>query len=398
MDVQLLRMLAACLLMAMTVAAGAHTRMVGSEPANGAVLESPPERIVLRFSTPVTVVEAVLTSADGKGAERAVGAAAAGAVVTFTPALDPGAAGLYTLRWRVAGADSHAVRGVLTFRVGSGAPPAPVPAAAAAAAENEDEAVSISPSPEHARVVAAVLSRTVLLLALLAAAGALFFRRWIDDVPAVAVRRVALVGLAALASLCALMRSELGPAAPAVGPILVAAGLAAIAIGRGVFASTGAVIAIAGLAFWGHALLDPRALGEPLYALHVAAAALWAGSLWPLHALVRREPNCAPAVMRYSRVSLWVVGVLAALGLALAALRLGSVDAIATTAYGRVLAAKVGLFVILFGIAGWNRLRLSSRLPQSAPALARTIDVELSIMVVVVIAAAWLSALPPPAS
>ncbi|HEX2827969.1 MAG TPA: CopD family protein [Burkholderiales bacterium] len=374
--------------------AGAHTRLLAAEPAGGAVLDAAPARITLRYSTRVAPVRLALSGADGT--QVPVTASAEGATLIVAPAFAAASSGVYTLRWRVAGADSHAVSGALSFRVGAGPPPAAEPPAAAA---DDDEKIRIEASPDHALLVALVLLRAVFVFAILAAAGAILFRLVIAESDGVPVRAIAVLGIAALAALHALMRGTIGAAAtPLLGPALAVAGLAGMAASRRAIATAGVVLAIGGLALWGHASLGPPVVGQALFALHVAAAAFWAGSLWPLYTHVRRGERAGAIVARYSRIALWVVAALAAIGLALAWSRLGSAAAVVDSAYGRVLLVKIALFAVLACIALWNRLRLARRLPHSATALARTIDLELALMVLVVIAAAWLSALPPPAA
>src|SRR5262249_22183920 len=52
-----------------------------------------------------------------------------------------------------------------------------------------------------------------------------------------------------------------------------------------------ALVAVAGLALTGGAATaEPRWLSAPTVAIHALCAAFWLGSLWPLWAVVRKEP------------------------------------------------------------------------------------------------------------
>jgi methionine-rich copper-binding protein CopC len=93
----------------------AHAKLLSSMPAKDAAGASPTE-IVLTFSEAVTPASVTLADQDGHevkslGAARAEGAALH---VPVTAKLMPGR---YTLSYRIAGADTHAVNGALTFVV-----------------------------------------------------------------------------------------------------------------------------------------------------------------------------------------------------------------------------------------------------------------------------------------
>lgn len=359
--------------------AHAHSFLVGSDPAQGATLERPPPEITLRFSRPVTPLGMRLIA--GERAEIAATVRAERTTIRIAPAFPEAAAGPYVLHWRVAGADSHAVGGSVFFRIGAG-PPVQGPSAA-------------PPGFEHARRLGALTLRAATILGLLIAAGAALFRVLVAEPRGVPIRSAALVSLAALAGDYALMRATLGALAPVLGPAVVGLGLAAVWSGRRILAPLGALAALAGLSFWGHAAADTRALAQLLFVAHVVAAAFWLGALWPLYNVVRHGEGVSGILRRFWRLSLALVALLLGAGVALACLRLGSIEGLAS-AYGRVLALKVALVALLVALGAWNALRLAQRLPGSAPLLSRSIDFELALMAIVVVAAACLSALPPP--
>lgn len=93
----------------------AHAKLMSSAPAKDASGASPAE-IVLTFSEAVT--PAIVTLADQGGAEvKSLGAARADGAMLHVPVTGKLAPGRYTLTYRVAGADTHAVNGALTFVV-----------------------------------------------------------------------------------------------------------------------------------------------------------------------------------------------------------------------------------------------------------------------------------------
>ncbi|HEV2123026.1 MAG TPA: copper resistance protein CopC, partial [Chloroflexota bacterium] len=98
----------------------AHAELVGSEPHDGAVLESTPSTIQLYFSEPIErdffsieVYNANRQRVDRGGAR--IPPDNAQSLVTALPELRPG---IYTVVWRVLSIDGHVVRGVFAFSVG----------------------------------------------------------------------------------------------------------------------------------------------------------------------------------------------------------------------------------------------------------------------------------------
>ena len=103
--------------------------------------------------------------------------------------------------------------------------------------------------------------------------------------------------------------------------------------------------------------------------LHLIAASAWLGGLLPLALLLtaaRREQIslalAREATLRFSTLGLISVGVLIATGRVNGWILTGSVPALIGTDYGRLLLAKVALFLAMVAIAAINRLRLTPRL------------------------------------
>jgi copper transport protein len=99
--------------------ASAHADLLESDPAPGAVLDSPPKTVTLSFTEPVDprLGRARVFDADGKVIDTSADRPPAANVMRLKlPELDDGA---YIVTWRVSGEDAHPVQGVFTFQVGS---------------------------------------------------------------------------------------------------------------------------------------------------------------------------------------------------------------------------------------------------------------------------------------
>ncbi|MFE4610449.1 CopD family protein [Streptomyces niveus] len=134
--------------------------------------------------------------------------------------------------------------------------------------------------------------------------------------------------------------------------------------------------------------------GTALTVVHLTAASLWAGGLchvlrtmW----LRRAAPADARAVLaRYARGAVWLLVVLAATG-TLSTLRRLPADVIVTSAYGRVLIAKLVLVAAASALALAARRRLLHS--RDAHLAAR---VELAVLAAVVLISAVLTVVPDP--
>jgi uncharacterized membrane protein len=145
--------------------------------------------------------------------------------------------------------------------------------------------------------------------------------------------------------------------------------------------------------------------------LHLLAAGVWAGGLvWLLAGLLdprRRQPSDTAtvgavdrvqAVLRFSRLALPVVGILAATGLDRALDLAGGWSGLTRTGFGRILDLKLLLFAGLLVLAARNRYRLLPTLtgPQGRlHALRRSVTGEIALVAAVLLAAALLTQLPP---
>ena len=114
----------------------------------------------------------------------------------------------------------------------------------------------------------------------------------------------------------------------------------------------------------------------------------------------RPRQTVIDVLRRFSRVIPFAVAALLASGLLLAIVQLERLDALWTTSYGRVLAFKLVLVLLLLVIALWNRVYLTPRIGQggvtSARDMRRTIIAELVLVVGILgIVGLWRFTPPP---
>jgi putative copper resistance protein D len=149
---------------------------------------------------------------------------------------------------------------------------------------------------------------------------------------------------------------------------------------------------------------------EPLMLLTIAhqlAAVVWVGGLVQLGALWRlaqRDARVATAwaglVRRFSRLAAAAVALLVVSGLPLTWTYAGSWRALFGTGYGSLVVTKAGLLIAVLLVAFVNRRAVSAGdVVESAAApgrrLARLVEAEAIVLVIVLFAAASLSAQPP---
>ncbi|MEU6484257.1 CopD family protein [Streptomyces sp. NPDC046887] len=135
--------------------------------------------------------------------------------------------------------------------------------------------------------------------------------------------------------------------------------------------------------------------GAALTVVHLTAASLWVGGLLHVVRTLRLRPDGGGRRMfaRYARLAGWLYAALAATGLCSTLRRLPA-DVVFSTAYGRVLMAKLLLMAVVsaYALAAHRRLR-RHRDPDGAAAPART---ELVALAAVVVVSAVLTVVPDP--
>jgi copper transport protein len=182
--------------------------------------------------------------------------------------------------------------------------------------------------------------------------------------------------------------------------VALAAALLALRLDNRTWARVLAVLALAGsglaLVASGHASsAPPRPLTAAAVFLHGVCVAFWVGSLMPLAMTVRAGDTIA--LERFSRLIPAPLAILIATGCALAWVQFDRFDALWTTDYGLVLAAKLALVLALLGFGAFNRFVLVPRLKIAGPRrLVTVIATECALAVAILgIVGLWRFTPPP---
>jgi putative copper export protein/methionine-rich copper-binding protein CopC len=455
----------AVLLLALAAAGAAaalHVRLEMSWPSADEVLTEPPTQLRLRFSGRIEHRYSAVTLSAPDGHHVPLGTLdfVPGSDREFAVAMSPlRAPGVYTVRWRTAGADGHVLEGSFAFTLDPETAPGADPADTTAAARG---APHHAPAEHHDHHVAQDASATgalpifgrwlhftalALLLGALAARTLLLPRLVVGDVTRRALQRRAWRGLAAAALLLAaaailrlwLQSVALHGAGRAWDSRLLSILLTDTSWGRVwvlqafFFALLGAGIALARPPrdTWALALVVPAALGLATVpalsghavggtgfaalaalavvndALHVLGVGAWLGLLallltTILPAVHRHEAAPAAAgahaVERFSPIALTAAAVVVSTGIINALMHVSAFEQLWSTRYGIALLSKLAIlsFVVVSGFYNWRVLR--PRLADAGHALRLrvTAGFELAIAALVLLATAFLTGLPRP--
>ncbi len=161
-----------------------------------------------------------------------------------------------------------------------------------------------------------------------------------------------------------------------------------------------AFIGVVAEAWLGHGGAMPGRLGNVLLAtsiLHLAAAALWLGTLPALFLVVAKLPEPGPLVRRYSLFGIGCVAVLLLTALVQYVILIARPAALFASGYGALALVKIILLATLIAIAAYNRLCLTPALPASRMVLRRAIGTEILLGLLVLVAAGLLLQFAPPA-
>lgn len=425
------------LLLVGSAPAWAHASLIGTDPADGAVLPAAPATITLTFNEPVGVDEGGVRLLDAAGAELPSTTLVVDNTVVTTPGATLGP-GTVIVSWQVVSADSHPITGGFTFAVG----------------ERSATAVAVpTTSSDPAVGLATAVAQALAYLGVLAAAGLIAFdvlvlrgrgdpgvrstvRRWsawaagggmvagLLLLPLTEVRQrfESLAGLVDPTTWTAQLGRDTGLTLVITGAGLLLAWEAAWAVNERTPAAAGAALAGCGLAVGSFALVGhtrgygPVALVLTADLLHLTVAAVWLGGLVGLALLVRatarsgrpgrggttdtlprsRVAEAAAALTRFSTLAAGLVAVLALTGTLLAWRILGSWSALVGTGYGVALLVKLGVVVLAVVAAGYNRFVLRPAIaadPIGATGwrrLRRTVTVEAGLLVAVLAVTGWL--------
>jgi copper transport protein len=357
--------------------AWAHASLLSAFPADGVTIPKAPDTLRLEFNEPVSPLAIRLVRPSG-AVSRLTGVTAVDRTVTImAPAMQD--QGTYVLSWRVISADGHPVGGVVTFAVGHPSAGATAPAAQGSTAVH----------------VAIWIAQFVLAVGLFIGVGGVVFVAWLMAKPPLPrqgrLAEILICGLIAavvsipLQGLDALAEPLPDVARPAVwmegfatswgstvliSVVVLTAALLALRTENRTWARILAALALAGIGFAlvasGHASSAPARLWTAAAVfLHGVCVAFWVGSLMPLAMTVRAGDTIA--LEGFSRLIPAPLAVLIASGCALAWVQFDRFDALWTTDYGRVLAAKLAVVLALLGLGALNRFVLVPRLKITGP-------------------------------
>lgn len=386
--------------------AGAHATIVRTTPADRAVVGKQPRQVTIHWSEPVDLGPDSVRLLNATGGEidtdeaRHIGRDRATAVVPLPPGLQEGT---YVVAWRVTSADSHPVSGAFSFSVGQ--PSALVTAGAPGTASG-------------AVKLADAIARGVAFLGFALAVGGAFVLLflWPEGPASARGRRFMQIGLGALmfGSVALLLLQGpyttggglLGALEPSLlefslstrfGQGLVLRILLTLAFAflvarglRGKVSRVGLGACVFGLLLtWtlsDHSRTGVQTwLGVPAATVHLLAMSLWFGGLALLLACVLRPPPASlePVVPRFSQLALACFGVLGVTGVYLAWRQSGELAALPATAFGRLLAIKSAIVIVILGFAWFSRRAVARSGGDLAGRLRRTVAVEAVLGVLV---------------
>ena len=412
-----------------TTAASAHATLESSSPADGQSVLTSPSEIRITFSEAVTTISGALSvlNADGKTVD--VGnTEVVGGRTLVAPISETLSDGTYVATYRVLSADGHPVSGSILFGVGNGA---------------LDRSAQPSSSGDRLWEIIGGISRFIMYLAALVAAGVAFFLAFIHDRAEDRWRIVPFVRIGSILALLSAIGIVMSQAALLTGKgagavtdsnvlrdvlnqnlgwslALLMIGLAAVHLSTDIpkkvvsqsLAVYGGLAVTVSFAVWGHATeLSPTAISLAADAIHATAAALWLGGLVGLVMVLSvRTPETVRAtagiIGRFSRMAFWSVIALTLAGLTLTITGSGaSLNSILTTTWGQLVLAKISLTLIVVLIAAWNRRTLVPSLTSPTEntgelavrwaTLLRTIRAEAVLLVAVVALTAIVVNVPP---
>lgn len=378
--------------------ASAHAALATTTPADGARLSAAPSEVSLEFTEAVEL-SAGYARVLAPGGERVdTGRAAVDGAVVTIPLRDDLPDASYVVTYRVVSEDSHPIAGAYAFVVGDDELVAP---SAVSATQAVDPVVAgVLPAARWLGFAGVVLGAGVPVFLLVCWPGGWsvpLMRRLISTGLTAAVLGALLTFLfqgpyAAGAGLGSLFDPSLLAAttSSAFGVTLLLRGLCALLLGAAMGASwrrgirpsapliTVSALPAAGLVVTTAAVGHPVAGSLPalavlITAVHVAAMAVWLGGLTALLTGVLRTgvpaTARAAALSTFSRVAFGAVLALVVTGVLQSVREVGPPVALVTTAYGRLLVAKLVLVLLLLAAAGISRAWVQQHLgvPRNRP-------------------------------
>lgn len=394
--------------------ASAHAELLSSSPANQELLATAPTEISLQFTEAVDPIEPAIRLVDAEGDDVEIGAVEQSLGTDRMRAALPAelADGTYVVAWQALSADSHRVRGSITFSVG-------VPSAVGAGVI--DGLFDGTDSSTDSLLLA--LGRFVSYAGIGLLVGALVMTLALAPTT-IGSRRVGilLVAAAELAFvgtlwMVAAQANLIGGSFLAWGSVadtqsgqwwlarLVVVVLFSVLIAlRSRLAVRGGAVVVAALglgvlgiaAAGGHAMSgDDVALGFVSTVVHLAAMSIWFGGL----AVMLVAPGPGQFWNTAVRFSPWALGSVVALAVSGGVngwRQLGTLSGLTDSAYGRWLVIKLVLVALVVGVAAFSRRTVRRRDADATSVVRRSVGVEVAGIVLILCATAGLVNSPPP--
>lgn len=383
--------------------ASAHAALTGSDPKDGAVVATAPKSVTLTFSEQIAMDDDSIRVLDPTGKRADTGELrdmCSGSVIKYGVGLHAGLPdGTYTVAWQAVSADSHPVSGAFTFSIGA-------PSSTTVDLPDQEAGgglvgwlYDVARYASYAGFVLLVGGAAFVLGCWRRGAGErpvqrLVVRGWVTITAATLAMLLLrhpytstgqLGDAFDLDGLKAVLETKTGAALVSRLLLLGAAALF-VAVLFGAYArrddpkekkdltfglSLGGAVVAAGIAgTW--ALSEHASTGiqpgvaMPVDVLHLLAVAAWLGGLAALLVALHKVPSIeGSAVRNFSRVAFGSVVVLAATGLYQSWRQVGSWSALTGTSYGQLLLVKVGLVVLMVGVAWFSR-RWTGRIGEHA--------------------------------
>jgi copper transport protein len=389
----------------------AHANYVKSNPSSDARLTRSPSEVRITFSETPDASGSDIAVLDTSGIRKNTAAPTSATDESSTlrvtvPALPDGG---YLVSWKARSAvDGHETQGAFAFVIGSG----PLPSI--------PDIGPSAPPPAPLELLGRALSYMGIAVVLGGAFFTLFVRPPVTEGERSRERWLIALGGAALVAGSGLLLVAYGLGLPARLLLFLllraAAGLVAIAAVATPERIVGpelrrAVVGFAGLAagLWATLVSHAAATGDPRYValdfIHIAAVSIWSGGVLTFLAVsvpaLRDERALGAVTWRFSLVALTCVATIVTTGTLQALDRLVLLEDLFETPYGIALLAKIVLLVVLLGLGALNLLvwgpRMRARGGGGRTGLVRGIAVESGLFGLVLVAAAFLTAFPPPA-
>lgn len=394
------------LLLAGAGPASAHAALTGSDPQDGAVVDTAPKEVTLSFSEAIAVGDDSIRVLDPSGKRADTEAEprdlSEGGTVRYGVALHSGLPdGTYTVAWQAISADSHPISGAFTFSIGAPSETTVALSSQEAGGGPVGVVYDIARYAAYGGFVLLVGGSAFVLVCWRRGATALPMQRlvvrgWLTLTAATLVMlllRNPYTGSGKfadafdLAGLQSVLDTKPGAALVSRLLLLGAAALF-IAVLFGTYARRederekkdltfglavgGGVVAAGIAATWAmseHASTGIQAsIAMPVDVAHLLAVAAWLGGLASLLVALYRTPDIgSAAVRRFSAVAFGSVVVLAATGIYQSWRQVGSWSALTGTRYGQLLIIKVALIAVLLAVAWFSR-RWTGRLTDTAVA------------------------------